>query len=124
MPKQVMGVQLGRQTIRSLGDNEVDLLTKTINSDGFFLWLKVMRELGKPHTPECDPAHAIQINALANKYAEGWNECLDMGENIAQIIGAARSVQSNPPPQEEADFGAQEAFDREYGHMIKKAGGQ
>lgn len=123
MPKQVMGVQLGRQTIQALGDNEVDLLTKTINSDGFFLWLKVMRELGKPHTPECDPAHAIQINALANKYAEGWNECLDMGENIAQIIGATRMVQSNPPPQEEADFGAQEAFDREYGHM-KKAGGQ
>lgn len=122
MSKQVMGVQLGRQTVQSLGDNEIDLLTKTINSDGFFLFLRVMRELGKPHTPECDPAHAIQVNALAHKYAEGWNECLDYGENIAQIIARMKAVKDNPPAPDEADFGAKERFEKEYGHMMTTGG--
>jgi hypothetical protein len=33
-------------------------------------------------------------------------------------------VQENPPPQEEADFGAQEAFEKQYAHMRKPVGGQ
>lgn len=111
---QSMPVPIGRTLVHKVrrSQSDMDALTALINSDGFFLLMRVLRELGKPQTPECLGADAIQINALAHKFSEGWNQCLDYAENLVQILGNMPDPQAIPITPDEADFGAEEIRDR------------